>query len=117
IEAITGKGIDNVLDQVFAGMHENFKPEKAKGQAATAQFDISLPDAVHHYTMAVSEGACEWRRGPAEAARVRVAMTLPNYLRLVIGELDGMRAIFTGRMKVSGELLLAQSMRGWFTGD
>jgi hypothetical protein len=35
-------------------------------------------------------------------------------LRIVGGELDGRQAFMSGRVRLSGDVLLAQAMRGWF---
>ena len=37
-------GVDGVLDKVFAGMSESFNPDKAAGQQAVVQDEISAPD-------------------------------------------------------------------------
>src|SRR5215211_7197467 len=37
-------GVAGVLDQVFAGMSESFNPDKAAGQQAVVQYEISAPD-------------------------------------------------------------------------
>ena len=35
---------------------------------------------------------------------------LPNFLRLMIGELDGMQAFMSGKLKVSGDIMVSQNI-------
>ena len=55
-------GVDGVLDKVFAGMAESFSPEKAAGQQAVVQYEISAPDGTHAYAMRIADGQCEIER-------------------------------------------------------
>ena len=65
-------GVDGVLDKVFAGMSESFNPDKAAGQQAVVQYEISAPDGTHEYAMRIADGRCEIERGRAESPRVTV---------------------------------------------
>ena len=42
------------------------------------------------------------------------ALPLPDFLRLILGQLDGMQAFMGGKLKLSGEIMLAQAMQSWF---
>ena len=42
-------GVGGVLDKVFAGMSESFNPDKAAGQQAVVQYELSAPDGTHEY--------------------------------------------------------------------
>jgi putative sterol carrier protein len=35
-------------------------------------------------------------------------------LRLVSGKLNGMQAFFAGKLKLTGDMMFAQTMQGWF---
>ena len=52
-------GVDGVLEKVFAGMSESFNPEKAAGQQAVVQYEITAPDGTHEYAMRIADGRCE----------------------------------------------------------
>ena len=41
-------------------------------------------------------------------------MALPDFLRFLTGQLDGMQAFMTGKLKLSGDMMFAQSMQAWF---
>ncbi len=107
-------GVDGVLDQVFAGMAESFNPDKAAGQQAVVQFEISAPDGTHEYAMRIADGRCEVERGRAESPRVSIRMGLGDFLRMITGTANGMQLFMTGKLKVSGDLFFAQTYQSWF---
>jgi putative sterol carrier protein len=107
-------GIDGVLEKVFAGMSESFNPEKAAGQQAVVQYEISAPDGSHEYAMRVADGRCEIDRGRAESPRVSLRIGLADFLRLITGAANGMQLFMTGKLKVSGDLFFAQTYQSWF---
>ena len=107
-------GVDGVLDQVFAGMAESFNPDKAVGQQAVVQFEISAPDGTHEYAMRIADGRCEVERGRAESPRVTIRMGLGDFLRMITGTANGMQLFMTGKLKVSGDLFFAQTYQSWF---
>jgi putative sterol carrier protein len=45
---------------------------------------------------------------------VTLGLSLPDFLRLILGQLDGMQAFMGGKLKLSGEIMLAQTMQSWF---
>jgi putative sterol carrier protein len=107
-------GVDGVLDKVFNGMSESFNPEKAAGQQAVVQYEISAPDGVHEYGMRIADGHCEIDRGRAESPRVTIRIALGDFLRLITGGANGMQLFMTGKLKVSGDLFFAQTYQSWF---
>jgi putative sterol carrier protein len=112
-KALEGK-YEQVCTQVADAMKDRFVPEKAAGDAAVIQYDIAAPDGVHTFQLKVASGQCEVTKGAPGPARVTLALTLPNFLRLVSGKLDGMQAFLGGKLKVSGDLMFAQTMQRWF---
>ena len=107
-------GVDGVLDKVFAGMSESFSPEKAAGQQAVVQYEISAPDGTHEYAMRIADGRCEIEKGRAESPRVTIRIALADFLRLITGNANGMQLFMTGKLKVSGDLFFAQTYQSWF---
>ena len=107
-------GVDGVLGQVFAGMAESFNPDKAAGQQAVVQFEISAPDGTHEYAMRIADGRCEVERGRAESPRVTIRTGLGDFLRMITGTANGMQLFMTGKLKVRGDLFFAQTYQSWF---
>lgn len=112
--AVAERGVAPLLGQVFAGMASRFHPERAAGQSAVVQWDISTPDGTHSYQLKIADGTCEAKPGAEEPARVTLGMALPDFLRFVAGKLDGMQAFMTGKLRLSGDMMFAQTMATWF---
>ena len=72
------------------------------------------PEGTHSYQLQVADGTCTAVQGNGEPARVTLGMTLPDFLRFLTGQLDGMQAFMTGKLKLSGDMMFAQSMQAWF---
>ena len=107
-------GIETLLDQVFAGMEEAFRPDKAAGQNAVVQWDVNAPGGTHSRTVHIADGTCKVESGAAENPRLTLTLSLPDFLRFVAGQLDGMQAFMSGKLKLGGDIMLAQTMQAWF---
>ncbi|MGH9042424.1 MAG: SCP2 sterol-binding domain-containing protein [Acidimicrobiia bacterium] len=107
-------GTEKVLGQIFEFMAGQFQPDKAAGQSAVIGWDITSPEGTHNYQLKVVDGSCSAGPAGGDAARVSLGMALPDFLRFVTGQLDGMQAFMTGKLKLSGDMMFAQSMQAWF---
>jgi putative sterol carrier protein len=116
-EIVTGAldmGVDKVLGPIFDGMRDAFMPKKAKGESAVIQYDVDVGGKVFTFQVKVHGGACTTTRDGREPARLTIAAKLPDFLRLMAGQLHGVQAFLTGRVKLTGEMLLAPKMQSWF---
>jgi putative sterol carrier protein len=107
-------GIDGFLDQVFEGLKGSFDPQKAGGEQAAVQYELTAPDGTRGYVMRIADGRCEVERGMAESPRVSIKMGVGDFLRLIAGRLNGMTAFMSGKLKVGGDLFFAQTFQSWF---
>jgi putative sterol carrier protein len=107
-------GIDTLLDQVFDGMQQAFQPEKAAGQRAVVQWNVDAPDGTRSRTVHIADGTCTVEPGPADSPRLTLTFSLADFLRFISGQLDGMQAFMSGKLKLSGDIMLAQTMQSWF---
>ena len=107
-------GTEKVLNQIFDYMAGRFQPDRAGNQSAVIGWDITSPEGTHSYQFNVADGACTVVQGNAEPARVTLSMALPDFLRFLTGQLDGMQAFMTGKLKLTGDMMFAQSMQAWF---
>ena len=108
-------GTEKVLAQIFEHMAKDaFRPERAGNQSAVVGWDITSPEGTHSYQLKIADGTCTAVSGSAEPARVTLGMALPDFLRFITGKLDGMQAFMTGKLKLAGDMMFAQSMQAWF---
>jgi alkyl sulfatase BDS1-like metallo-beta-lactamase superfamily hydrolase len=107
-------GVDEVLDRVFAVMGTRFLPGKAGGDSGTVRWKIDTPAGrrVYHLTLSPTEARAE--RGDGPDPRTTLTMSTPNLLRLCAGRLNGVTAVMTGKIKVSGDLMFGAKMQGFF---
>ena len=111
---VAERGTEKVLSQIFDYMAGRFQPDRAGNQSAVIGWDITSPEGTHSYQLNVADGTCTPVQGNAEPARVTLGMALPDFLRFLTGQLDGMQAFMTGKLKLSGDMMFAQSMQAWF---
>ena len=103
-----------LLDGMFDGMKAAFDPSKAAGQSAVIQYVIDSPAGEMNYHLNVEDGTCEVLKGTDENPRVTLALNLPDFLRMMTGELNGMQAFTSGKLKISGDLMFSQNLATWF---
>jgi 2,4-dienoyl-CoA reductase-like NADH-dependent reductase (Old Yellow Enzyme family)/putative sterol carrier protein/thioredoxin reductase len=103
-----------MLDGMFDGMQAAFDPNAAAGQRAVIQYVIDSPAGEMSYQLDVADGVCEIVKGAAESPRVTLALGLPDFLRMMTGELNGMQAFTSGKLKITGDLMFSQVLSTWF---
>lgn len=81
----------------------------AGSTSAVVQYEISEP--VHHV---LRDGSLEAREGRAEAPDLTVTIADDDLVSLFSGRLDPMMAFMTGRLRVGGDVELAQRLVGLF---
>ncbi|MGI8609846.1 MAG: SCP2 sterol-binding domain-containing protein [Candidatus Dormibacteria bacterium] len=111
---IKEQGYDAVLGQIFSEMQGRFLPEKTGGRSAVIQYDVNTPDGAQAYQVVVAGGTCTARKGADKEPTVTLVLSLPDFLRLISGKLNGVQAFMSGKLKIRGDMMLAQSMQGWF---
>jgi putative sterol carrier protein len=114
LAVIKERGEDSVFGGVFDEMAKRFLPGKAVGKNVVIQYDITTPDGTHSYQVVVSDGTCTTGPGAGQEASVTLALSAPDFLRLISGKLNGMSAFMSGKLKLKGDMMLAQSMQTWF---
>lgn len=107
-------GVEKSLAAVFEGMAVAFISERAGGQSAVIQYDVTAPGGKQSFQLKIADGKCEVVKGSKESARVTLALSAPDFLRLVTGKLNGQTAFFQGKLKLSGDMMFAQTIQSWF---
>jgi putative sterol carrier protein len=124
-EAIAGKSDEEinsslagrsalVVSRVAERMKTHFMPQKAPRQRVVIQYQVKSPDGVLPFQVTLVDGTCDVLEGVADRPTMTLNMSLPNFLRLASGKLGGLTAIMTGRLDVSGDILLARKVQSWF---
>jgi len=108
------QGPDTVLQPIFKGMQEHFLPDKAAGKNAVIQYDVTTPDGTESWQVVIADGACTTGKGAEKEANVTLQLAMPDFLRLISGKLNGVQAFMSGKLKIKGDMMMAQTMQTWF---
>lgn len=100
----------NVAD-IFQAMQSRFNPKAAVGLSLVFQFKIT--DA-ENYALSVKEGACDLLAGEAQSPDVTLIMDKETIKGLLSGELSGMQAFMSGRVRTEGNMMLALKLSELF---
>ena len=59
-------------------------------------------------------GTCRVATGPADSPTATLSFTLPNFVRFMAGEMNGIQAFMTGKVRISGDVMYAQRSESFF---
>jgi len=99
--------------QYIETLPERFVPSAARGIDAVFQWELSGAGGATFHA-AVKDGTLDVREGSHTEPHVTLKMSAEDYVRVVNGELDGMRAFTSGKGRVSGSVRTAMKMRTLF---
>lgn len=95
-------------------MVSNFKPEKAVDLDTVFQFEFKEGD---NYYIEINSGECALSEGIHEDPCVTLKLKFDTLKKLYTGELDGMKAFMFGKLKVSGDMMLATRLTKLFSAN
>lgn len=105
-------GLEAVLDMTFEGMKAALNPDTA--QDVTIGYELTQGDKSYKYALVIKDKALNVEKRDPSDARTTLGMNVPDYLRFLAGELDGMQAFMSGKLRVSGDLMFAQQIQTMF---
>ncbi len=91
---------------------ERFVATASKGMKAVFQFEIA-GDGGSTFHVDVDDGKMSVEEGPADAPSTTIKMAADDYIQMVNGKLSGTMAFMKGKLKVSGNVMLAQKMQAF----
>lgn len=92
--------------ELLKNLPSAFNAAEASGTDCTIQFNCSQP--VH---AVVKNGACAVVDGVSSAADVTITMEDDDLVALMKGELNGMTAFMTGKLKIEGDMGVAMKLQ------
>ena len=113
-ERIHAAGTTEVLDGVFGGLPGRFQPDKASGVDAQVQWLVSDDGEEYPYVVSVADGACTTEAGRLDSPRVTVATDVVSFAKMMSGRAAGPQLYMSGKLKLQGDLMLAQRMTTFF---
>ncbi len=101
------------VDEYFETLEQRFVPAAAAGVDAVFQWELA-GDQGRTFHARVQGGTITVHEGGHEKPTVVLAMDGGDYVRVVNGELNGMRVFASGRGKIRGSISAAMKMRTLF---
>jgi acyl dehydratase/putative sterol carrier protein len=102
------------LDEIFQGMQSRFQADKASGVDATVQWLIKDGDAEQPYSLTIKDGQFSWQQGQAESPTVTLSTDRESFTALMTGKAQGPALYMAGKLRIQGDLMLAQRMGSFF---
>jgi len=102
------------LDKIFQGMQERFQPDKAAGVDAKVQWLVSDGGEEKPYTITIKDGTFAWEQGRAESPTVTLSADGESFRALMSGQAQGATLYMSGKLRIQGDLMLAQRMGQFF---
>ena len=103
----------NSVQDYFDTLPQRFVADASKGVNAIYQFEIS-GDGGGTWHVIVADGDLDIQNGAHDEPSARVISSADNYLKICNGDINGLRAVMTRKMKIEGNLVLARKMQKMF---
>ncbi|GAC1423604.1 MAG: SCP2 sterol-binding domain-containing protein [Ktedonobacteraceae bacterium] len=101
------------VDETFTTMQSIFNPSAAAGLNKTFQWNIS-GDQAGTWALKIANQTCELFREAAEKPDITFNVKDTDWLSIAEGKLDPMNAFMTGKVKVTGDMMLAMRVPNLF---
>ncbi|MBI4773346.1 MAG: SCP2 sterol-binding domain-containing protein [Deltaproteobacteria bacterium] len=102
------------VEDVFNGMANSFNPSNAQGLDAVFQYNITGAGG-GNWNVVVKDGACQVNTGSHPSPNVTLSLDAETWLGMVNKQINGMQAFMSGKLRVSGDIMLAQKMESLFS--
>lgn len=102
------------VKEVFDNVQQRFNADAARGMDAVCQFNITGEGGGSWY-LVVKGGTCQVHEGTAPAPNVTLSMGSETWLGMINKQVSGMQAFMTGKLKVAGDIMLAQRIPDLFS--
>lgn len=99
--------------ETFETMQTLFNPAAAKGFSKTIQWNIS-GDEAGKWAFKIANETCELIPGGVEKPDLTMMMSDKDWIAIAEGKLDAMNAFMTGKVKTTGDMMLAMRLQQLF---
>ncbi len=101
------------VKEIFSGMPGVFNRDAAAGLDAVFQYNIEGADGGDWYVV-VKDQTCTVSQGVHASPTVTLKLADKDWIAMCNGQLDGMTAFMTGKLKITGNIMLAQRITSLF---
>jgi putative sterol carrier protein len=101
------------VKETFEKMPTVFDASKAQGINSVVQYLINGPEGGNWF-IELKDGQCRIEEGLHDSPKVTITMNAGTWLALVNQEMSGMQAFMGGKLKATGDIMLAQKIPAIF---
>ena len=101
------------VQEYFDTLGDRFVQSASKGVNAVYQFEIS-GDGGGTWHVAVADGAMEVHQGAHASPSSTVTSKAADYVKIANGDMNGLRAVMTRKMRIAGNIVMARKMQAMF---
>jgi len=101
------------ISDLMSRMPGALLPEKAEGVDAVIQFIFTGAEPGNWYAT-IKDGRCSVVKGDAPSPKMTLTSDSTDYIKIITGELDRMKAFMEGKIKLGGDLALAMKLMQMF---
>ncbi|HWI22346.1 MAG TPA: LLM class flavin-dependent oxidoreductase [Baekduia sp.] len=113
LERVAGSALG--LKGIFKAMESRYVPENASGFDGEIQFDLSYADGrVTTWSIALNHTEATARNQAARDPALKLTASVPDFVRIISGDLAPAKALLTGRVQIKGDLVVAARMGEMF---
>jgi NAD(P)-dependent dehydrogenase (short-subunit alcohol dehydrogenase family)/acyl dehydratase/putative sterol carrier protein len=99
---------------IFDRISDAFQPDKAAGVDVVFQFDISGPEG-GSWNVTVKDKTCAVSEGVHGSPTTTIKMGDNDFVMLIKGELNAMKAFTSGKLRIEGDMMKSQLIEKLFT--
>ncbi|MGI9275760.1 MAG: SCP2 sterol-binding domain-containing protein [Endozoicomonas sp.] len=99
------------VQEVLAQLNDRYDADAAAGQTMVIQFDLTDADTYH---LDIKNGALNVAEGANDSPDVVLIMDSETFVGIMTGEVNGMQAFMTGKLRTEGNMMLASKLGEFF---
>jgi len=97
------------VKEIFAKMPEAFNRDAAARLDVVIQYNIESDEGADWYVV-IKDQSCTVSEGAHDSPTLSLRMADKNWMAMCKGELDGVSAFMSGKLKAKGDMMLAQHL-------
>jgi putative sterol carrier protein len=104
-----------LLEEIFGRWPDQFDPARASGVNAVIEWQITNPEGGEdRWQIEIRDGACSVGRDGGAEPDVTFRVGPVDFVKLIAGAESGPKLFVFGRLKISGNLMLAARVQSFF---
>jgi putative sterol carrier protein len=104
-----------LLEEIFGRWPDQFDPARASGVNAVIEWQITNPEGGEdRWQIEIRDGACSVGRDGGAESDVTFRVGPVDFVKLIAGAESGPKLFVFGRLKISGNLMLAAREQSYF---